>query len=160
MIWEESFQNSLSKIRYLVCSFLCWTAERFLMWYQIVPIQNWQWTDQEVENLFYNILLVKGEKDSHKFEFLFADLMFSFTSICLDGTLTPSKTNHMFLLLIWLRRTLLPLLFVVALQYWRKVVCFTACLYANWHALVFVCLGFFPVCIPVYNSTGCCLCLS
>lgn len=121
MIWEESFQNSLSKVRYLVCSFLCWTAECFLMWYQIVPIQNWQWVDQEVENLFYNILLVKAEKDSHKFEFLFTDLMFSFTSICLDGTLTPSKTNHMFLLLIWLRRALLPLRFVVALQYWRKV---------------------------------------
>lgn len=50
--------------------------------------------DRDKEILFYNILLVKAEKDIHKFEFVFADLMFSFTSICLDGTLTPSKRNH------------------------------------------------------------------
>lgn len=124
------------------------------MWYQTVPNQNCQRMDQEADNLFYNAFLVRAEKDNHKFEFLFADLIFSFSSICLYGTLTPSKTNHIFLLLIWLMRAPLPLLFVVTLRYWRKGVCFTVGLYASWHALVFVCLSFFPVYIPVYNSSG------
>lgn len=47
--------------------------------------------------------------------FPFADLTFSFASICLDGSLTPSKTNHLFLVLVRLRRALLPLLLVAAL---------------------------------------------
>lgn len=93
-MWEESFWNSLRKIKYSVCSSLCQYVECFLTWYQMVPIQNCQWVDWEEKTLFYNMLLVKAEKDIHKFEFGFAYLMFSFTSICLDGTLTPSKRNH------------------------------------------------------------------
>lgn len=77
----------------------------------------------EAQNVF-TISSSEG-RGGYKFESLFANLMFSFMSICLDGTLTPSKTRHLFLSLAELRRALLPLLFVIAPPPRREVLCFT-----------------------------------
>lgn len=51
-------------------------------------------------NLFYNILVVRVEHKNNRLESPFAGHRFSFTSICLDGTLTPSKRNALFLLVV------------------------------------------------------------